>query len=51
MAQKSCSALDITLKWIGIVGIVFAIFKYGVLRYLHSHYQILHMDIARQLGL
>jgi len=51
MAKKQCTWFDWIFKWIGIIALVVAIVKYGLLKYLNQHYQLLSIDLAHQLGI
>ncbi len=50
MANKTCTWLDITLKWIGLLAIAVGIFKIAI-KYIKHHYHILPIDLGNQLGI
>ena len=50
MANKTCSWLDITLKWLAILGIVIQLTKMSM-RYINQHYHVLSLDLGNQLGI
>ena len=50
MANKTCTWLDITLKWIGLLAIVVGIAKV-TMKYMKHHYHVLPLDLGNQLGI
>jgi predicted negative regulator of RcsB-dependent stress response len=51
MANKTCTWFDKTFKWVGILAVIVAFLKYVVYKYFKSHYAILTLDLAHQLGI